>query len=156
VKVRGLVYLAALLPRIGASLRDQLRDSEPSPIVQSMFDLDYDEQERHWWPRFETANASLYHDCDPQLARAAFDRLRRQGSRPMTETSPLNHWPDLPSAYIVCSNDHNVSPQWGRRAARERLRIEPHELTSDHSPMLSHPAELAEILDNLAQQMTSR
>jgi len=152
VPIRGLVYLAALLPRIGSSLRDQIRDTDPPPVIQEMLDLEYDEWERHYWPRFKSAQTAFYGDCDPVDAAAAYAELRHQGTRPMTEPFPLDHMPDVPCAYIVCSRDNNVSPQWGRQAARERLGVVPVELASDHSPMLSHPAELAGLLVELADQ----
>jgi hypothetical protein len=50
----------------------------------------------------------------------------------------------------VCTNDHAVPPDWQRRVAQEELQVEPIELDSGHSPMLSCPVALAEILDRLA------
>jgi hypothetical protein len=43
-----------------------------------------------------------------------------------------------------------VSPEWGRRVAPERLGVDTIEFQSSHSPMLSRPADLANLLDDLA------
>jgi hypothetical protein len=77
-------------------------------------------------------------------------RLRRQARKPSVEPSPLAAHPDTRRAYIVCTDDCAVPPDWQRAVAREELGVEPVELSSGHSPMLTCPAELAEILDRLA------
>jgi hypothetical protein len=55
--------------------------------------------------------------------------------------------PQVERAYIVCSEDRLVNPEWARRAAPDRLDVEPVELPGSHSPFLSRPAELADLLD---------
>jgi DNA helicase-2/ATP-dependent DNA helicase PcrA len=54
------------------------------------------------------------------------------------------------STYVVGAEDRAVSPDWGRRVAPERLGVEAVQLHSSHSPMLSRPADLANLLDELA------
>jgi pimeloyl-ACP methyl ester carboxylesterase len=53
-------------------------------------------------------------------------------------------------AYIVCTRDAVIRPEWQRRAARGALGVEPLELDAGHSPMLERPQELALLLDGLA------
>ena len=43
-----------------------------------------------------------------------------------------------------------IRPDWQRHLARDVLGVEPIELDAGHSPMLSLPRELADILDALA------
>jgi pimeloyl-ACP methyl ester carboxylesterase len=50
---------------------------------------------------------------------------------------------------VLCRDDRAVSPSWSRTAARELLGVEPVELPGSHSPFLSRPAELAELLVSL-------
>jgi hypothetical protein len=47
----------------------------------------------------------------------------------------------------VAAEDRIVNPAWSRRAARERLGVDPVELPGGHSPFLSRPGPLAEVLD---------
>lgn len=64
----------------------------------------------------------------------------------MTETTPLEHWPSVPAIYVLTTEDRVVNPAWSRRAARERLGVDPVELPGGHSPFVSRPGELAAVL----------
>ena len=52
--------------------------------------------------------------------------------------------------YIVCAEDAVIRPDWQRHLARDVLGVEPLELDAGHSAPLSHPGELAALLDALA------
>ena len=52
--------------------------------------------------------------------------------------------------YIVCARDAVIRPEAQRRLARDVLGVEPLELDAGHSPMLTHPRELADILGGLS------
>jgi hypothetical protein len=54
--------------------------------------------------------------------------------------------PSVPTDYIVLSEDAALSPAWCRQAARDRLGVEPHELAGGHSPFITRPGELADML----------
>ena len=75
----------------------------------------------------------------------------RQAAAPRREPCPLSAWPPGERAYILCREDRAISPAWSRRAARERLGVEPIELDGSHSPFISRPAALAAVLDRLAR-----
>lgn len=144
--VRKVVFLAALMPRQGRSL-GQVMAAEPDTTTAWFNDLP-----RHvgeggavWWDP-DVAIRAFYPDCDPETARWAAARLRPQVWTTSREPCPLDHWPDCELVSIVCADDEVVSPDWSRRIAREVLGIEPVEMPGGHSPMLSHPAELADAL----------
>jgi hypothetical protein len=65
--------------------------------------------------------------------------------------TPLTEWPQVATYYVVGKNDHAIRPEWSRQAAREQLGIEAIEVDSDHSPFLSRPADLADILVGIAE-----
>ncbi len=77
-------------------------------------------------------------------------RVFLSGRRLSVEPSPAQCMPTGPSAYIVCTADDAIPPDWQRHVARTELGVEPIELDSGHSPMLSCPSELTEILARLA------
>jgi pimeloyl-ACP methyl ester carboxylesterase len=85
-------------------------------------------------------------DVNPALVAESAARLRPQFLTPFTERCPLDSMPDVARRYILCREDHIVNPDWSRRAAPERLGVEPIELSGSHSPMASRPRELAEVL----------
>jgi hypothetical protein len=59
--------------------------------------------------------------------------------------------PQPPLAYIVCTGDRAISPDWQRAVAIKTLRVRPYQLPGGHSPFLSRPDELAELLMSVAQ-----
>ena len=108
----------ALLPRPGQSVADQLQ-SEPELFNPEMFTA-----QAPFWEDEAVAICFLLHDCPAEVAREALRQLR-------------------PEPGVLGSE---VTPAWARRAASERLGVEPIEIPSGHCPFLSHPEELAEAL----------
>jgi pimeloyl-ACP methyl ester carboxylesterase len=141
--VRRLVFLHAVLPKPGLSLADQVT-AEPdmfNPEMMTVPPLS--------WSDETIVTRFLLHDCTPEVAHDALTRLRpRREVRGVlvTEVTPLQTWPAVPCSYILCRDDRTATPAWARRAARERLGVEPIEIPGGHCPMLSRPDELAEAL----------
>jgi pimeloyl-ACP methyl ester carboxylesterase len=150
--VRSLIFLASFLAEPGASAMDQ-RQREPidSPVPLEVAEFS-DLGDNVWTIGAETARALFWHAAKPDVAAAAHARLRPQSYRVISETSPLEAWPTtVPVGSIVCRDDRAINPDWVRTAARTRLGVEALEIDGDHSPMLSRPVELAELLDRLAR-----
>ena len=59
---------------------------------------------------------------------------------------PLDAWPDVPTKFILCQDDHFFPAAFMRRLARERLGAVPDEVPGCHCVALSHPRELSELL----------
>jgi hypothetical protein len=149
--VRRLVFLAAMLPIPGRSINDQ-RAAEPidgrvPPRTAEWTDLGDDV----WMVGPNTATELFFHDAPAAVARWATARLRPQSYRVMSEITPLATWPQVESSSIVCRDDRALNPEWARVAARDRLGVTPIELDGAHSPFLTRPAELAQILDAIAR-----
>jgi hypothetical protein len=141
-----VVYLCALLPQPGKSFDDQKVDFSTGfePSATPIGHLDGSSS----WP-VRGAIELFYQDCDPATANDAARRLRRQHWRVTQETSPLRVWPVKPSAYVVCEEDRAVSATYSRRASRALLGIHPLQMPGGHSPFLSRPRLLAEVLERL-------
>jgi pimeloyl-ACP methyl ester carboxylesterase len=134
---RRMVFVSALLPVPGMSLRDQ-------QVTEPEMSFPYTGGPAGLRDRF-------YHRCRPEDADRAMRLMRRQALKPFTEVTPLERWPDVPSTYVLSTEDRACNPEWSRRVARERLGVEAVELVgSDHSPFLSRPDELARLLVDLA------
>jgi pimeloyl-ACP methyl ester carboxylesterase len=101
------------------------------------------------WPE-QGAIETFFHDCAPDVALAAARRLRRQYWKVTQEVTPLRDWPAVPAAYIFCTDDRMVSRDYTLRAARRQLGVEPVELPGGHSPFLSRPSDLAQVLVRVA------
>ncbi len=146
--VRRLVYLAGLLPVPGVSMTEQFESGEEAIIFDGGRKLD-EKGELSYWIDREAAIASMYHDCSAADAERAWERLRSQSRAAQNEPCPLERLPDVDSTYVVCADDRLASSEWGRQKARERLGVEPTEIPGGHSPFLSRPDELAELLISL-------
>ena len=141
------MFLAAMLPVPGRSMNEQ-RSAEPIdgrvPLSTAEFtDLGGDV----WTIGPATATELFLHDVPADRAAWAASRLRPQCYRVMSEITPLESWPDVKAASIVCADDRAINPDWVRSAARNRLGVEPVELPGSHSPFLTRPAELARVID---------
>jgi pimeloyl-ACP methyl ester carboxylesterase len=145
--VRQLVFLAAMLPKPGMSANDE-RAAEPIDGAGPSGSAEWTDLGNDvWLVGPNTATEMFFPDAAPVDAAWAASKLRPQSYRPMNEVTPLTTWPDVPSAYIVCRDDRAVNPDWGRRAARERLGVEPVEIDGGHSPFITRPLELAALID---------
>jgi pimeloyl-ACP methyl ester carboxylesterase len=94
----------------------------------------------------QTARRVFFHDCDDDVAAWAVSQLRPQGPRPFTEQSPLEAWPETPSEVVLTEDDRAVSSTWAIGAAAGWLGRDPTMLPGSHSPFLSRPAALADVL----------
>jgi pimeloyl-ACP methyl ester carboxylesterase len=147
--VSRLVFLAAMLAQPGKSANQQ-RKSEPidglvPPKTAEWTDLGDDV----WMIGPNTARELFFHDAPARVAAWAAARLRPQSYRVFNEVSPLKAWPKVESSYIVCRDDRAFNPDWGREAARRRLKVEPIEIAGSHSPFLTRPGELALTLEKI-------
>jgi pimeloyl-ACP methyl ester carboxylesterase len=144
VPARMHVWLCAYVPQPGRALIDRGAEAFGPGFADSAL---RDELGRSYWPDL----AAAAHDFQyPAEAARLTERLRHQARKPSIEPSPVEAMPPANREYIVCGGDYAVPPSWQRRVAREELGVEPIELDSGHSPMLTCPGELARILDRLA------
>jgi hypothetical protein len=147
-RVERVVFVAGLLPLIGSSWDAQIAAADRGTIIlRGLSDgqLDHGDGSSSWIDAGKAA-ARFYADAPPDLALAAFARLRRQYWTVMHETCPLPAWPEVRYRSIVCTRDAVLSPTWSRQAFRDRFHVAAADLDSDHSPFLSHPHALVEEL----------
>src|SRR5262249_12019095 len=96
----------------------------------------------------EAARAKFFHDCDDATVRWAFERLcpERAGETSTTAVSLPQFWAaDLPRSFIRCQQDR-AQEAWNADLVAQRLGVAPLQIDASHSPFLSRPGELAELL----------
>ena len=149
VRAAHRVYLCAFIPVWGEPVRALFAER---PLVAGFPDegITRDSRGRTVWVDEEFAISSMYPDCELSDALTAYARLRPQAGGIYGGDYPLEQRPRGRSTCILASNDVAVSNDWARRAAPERLGVEPLEIAAGHSPMLSRPSDLANLLDELA------
>lgn len=90
----------------------------------------------------------FYHDVDEETARWAFDQLTPAPTEFLLETVRLpNFWAaaGLGRSFIRCLQDHAMPGPLADSVAH-RLGVEQLAIDASHSPFLSRPRELAELL----------
>jgi pimeloyl-ACP methyl ester carboxylesterase len=99
----------------------------------------------------EDPYVSFYHDVPHELAEEAMRKERAHPSEAsMVSPWPLDAWPNVPTRFVLCTEDRFFPPEFFRRLAAERLGITPDEIAAGHCVALSHPKELADILERYA------
>jgi hypothetical protein len=91
---------------------------------------------------------SFYHDVPRELAEEAISNERAHPSTAsMLDPWPLEAWPDIPTRFVVCSEDRFFPPGFSRQLVADRLGIVPDEIVAGHCVALSRPVELADLLE---------
>jgi pimeloyl-ACP methyl ester carboxylesterase len=159
-KVRHLIFLAAGLPIEGKSVIEATggaleEDTAGKEQVRNLMD-DSMGMSRHVrllpdgtmeWHSRDGAGELFYHDCDEATIDWAFSKLS-PGISPFPQEKLFLQalWDaQLPRSYILCLQDRSKPLAMSREVIR-RLGVEPLTIDSSHSPFLSRPAELAELL----------
>ena len=90
----------------------------------------------------------FYADCSPGDQAEAIANLRPQAMTAGLEVPSRVCWRDVASTYVVCADDQAVDPELQRRfATRASGQME---WASSHSPFLSHPEKVVDLLSGLA------
>ena len=93
----------------------------------------------------DQATSVFYADCPPDLAADAIGLLRPMAMGELsTQREP--GWKTISSTYVECLRDRAVHPDAQRKMSRNATHVV--QLDTDHSPFLSMPEELVEILIN--------
>jgi pimeloyl-ACP methyl ester carboxylesterase len=91
---------------------------------------------------------SFYHDVPRELAEEAMSKERAHPSSAATAAPwPLDAWPDVPTRFVLCTEDRTFPPDFFRRLVPDRLGIVPDEIAGSHCVALSRPEEVADLLD---------
>jgi len=147
--VRALVYVTALLPSPG--MPENLPAAADNIIASGFFPVDGGASVML---EEGPARAGFYSDCSEADAKAAFARIVPQPVQAMTQPVHLTHerWGGVPRFYVFTTEDRTIPIAHQRQMEALSPCADTFELPSGHSPFLTHPRELTEILCALASQ----
>jgi len=92
---------------------------------------------------------ALFHDCSPGDVDFATVRLGPQARAELFGVATRAAWETIPSTYAVCTEDRAVLPALQRVLARRATHVV--EWPTSHSPFLSRPDLVADLLARLAR-----
>lgn len=138
------VWLAAYIPDFvnGGSLAEEIHNRPADLFYPEWIGVD---------PIGDPAAARhfLFHDCDPEQQDWAMGTLRAFVPAAGYQCKPGFRRPTAPSTVIVPIHDRTLRADWIRRAAIERLGVQPQLIDAGHCPHVSRPETLADALVNI-------
>jgi len=144
--VAGLVYVAAFGLDEGESLGALLSKGPVTPALAHLFTdargfgwLSEDDFVDHFAGDVERTQGRVLYAVQQPLASSAF-----------TDVMGVPAWKSLPSWYLVATNDEAIPPDAERQFAT-RMGATTVEVPSSHVAMVSHPAEVAELVEKAAE-----
>jgi pimeloyl-ACP methyl ester carboxylesterase len=156
-RIGGVIYLAAGLPMEGRSMPEALMhrpegvedDSRQGADAAGLLDhIEFRDDGSVAIKSLEDAREIFYHDCDDETVAWAWERLTPElaGDTATLPISTPDFWAsDVQRSFIHCLQDHAQAP-WMAEVIAGRLGVQKLEIDASHSPFLSRPAELAELL----------
>ena len=93
---------------------------------------------------------TFYHDVPRELAEKAMSKERGESQAAYDYPWPLQALPDVPTRFVLCTQDRFFPAAFMRRVVAERLGIAPDEIEAGHCVALSRPRELAAVLAGYA------
>ena len=141
-KVQGLVYVAAFAPDLGES-GSSLIGAHPLPPALSTMVTD------HSGFVYQTAEgmlANIAPDASPADAKAMAVTQKRLAGAAFQQTITAVAWKTRPTWYIASAEDRVVSYDL-QTALAKRMKAKTTVLHASHMSLLSHPAEVAAVID---------
>ena len=134
-----LVYVAALIPLPGQSATDASRESSRRTLL--------DESMRIVGDHIELdpigAGRALYPDCAPDVRSWAVSHLSTQTIASFRSRRSAGAVATH-SRYVLCRDDEAIDPSLQAIMAQRTAEVVP--IDSGHSPFLSHPAQLSDLI----------
>jgi pimeloyl-ACP methyl ester carboxylesterase len=145
-RVKALVYVAALAPDEGETVAQVFYKDEAHAMAPQ---LAPDADGFLWMPDEAFANAFAQNASAEQL------RLSRAVQRPISvksiqEPAPAPAWKSKPVWYLVAEQDRMINPKTQRFMA-ERMRATVRSFPVDHTPLLTAPDKVVDVILEAAQ-----
>jgi pimeloyl-ACP methyl ester carboxylesterase len=136
--VRHIVYLAAFQLDVGDCLLSSV-DGSPAPWLR----IHHGEGLGDYSEVINPVDI-FYGDVDADIAAQAVSQLGYQAFASQTQTLTEAAWKSIPSTYIICEADNAIPPVLQELFSQRSEKVQ--RINTCHSPFLSQPAMLAQLL----------
>ena len=145
-RIKSLVYVAAFAPEAGEVVTAPAANF-PAPELNSVLKPDE--------AGFVYIDRARFHDAFARDLPEADTRIMAATQKPISgksfgETMPAAAWKTIPSWYIVSTEDRAINPDLERYYAK-RIGATTTEIKASHVPFLSHPKEVARVIEAAAK-----
>ena len=149
-RVKALVYVTALAPDEGEKVADVFYRLEPHPQAPK---LGPDSNGLIWLP--ETAFAAAFAQNASAEDRAVLAAVQRPISLACI-TVPVGRplWRDIPSWFLIAEDDRMIIPDTQRFMA-ERMKAKTKAYAVDHTPSVTAPAAVVEVIGEAIRSVSA-
>lgn len=147
-KVAGLVYIAAFAPDAGESVATLIKDPPPGAPVPPILPP----QDGFLFLDRDKFAQSFAADVEPNKAAFMADSQVPWGVEALAGAVGEPAWKTKPSWYLVATDDHMIPPP-AQHAMAQRAGSTTVEQAGSHSVYISHPAEVAALIQQAAQTL---
>jgi pimeloyl-ACP methyl ester carboxylesterase len=144
--VAGLVYIAAFALDQGESLGGQLSQG---PVAAALAHLFTDKQGFGWLSEDDFVD-HFAGDVDPVRAKVMYAVQQPLAMSTFADVMDVPAWKTLSSWYLVAADDEAIPPAAERQFAA-RMGATTIEIPSSHVPMVSHPDDVARLIETAAE-----
>lgn len=142
--VKGLVYLSALAPDSGESVAEAL-----TRLNAPMEGMEADKNGLIWLDDANAFHQIMANDLSASQARLLAAQQQPIAAGAFSEKIETAAWHSRPSWYLITENDHALNTSVQARFAHE-IGAHISRIHSDHLSMISHPAQVAELINQAA------
>jgi pimeloyl-ACP methyl ester carboxylesterase len=144
-KVKALVYIAAFAPNVGEKIAAGSEKYAPPPLA-SVLSPDT--------AGFLYIDRAKFHETFCADVPEAEARVMAATQKPIAGSTFGDSvagaaWKSIPSWYVVATDDRAINPEFERFLAK-RMGAKITEIKSSHVPFISHPAEVARLIEQAA------
>jgi pimeloyl-ACP methyl ester carboxylesterase len=144
--VAGLVYIAAFGLDQGESLGGLLAQGPPTPALAHLVT---DQRGFGWLPEDDFVGYFAA-DVDPVQAKVMYAVQQPLAMSAFGDVMGVPAWKTRPSWYLVAADDQALPPAAERQFA-SRMGAATVEIPSSHVAMVSHPGEVAQLIQTAAE-----
>lgn len=149
--LRGLIYLCAYVPVSGLSVIDMRRNGPRQTLTDTAIKAP-DGASYYFEPC--RAPDQFYHDCPSETVSYALSRLCPQPIPPQNTPVHLSdRWKSVPKAYIRCTQDRVIPPEYQATMTADWPRAHVHDIETSHSPFFAAPIGLAALIGRIAKDL---
>lgn len=147
----GLVYIAAFGLDEGESIGGLLASGEPTAALAH---LKIDALGYAWLPEDDFVNHFMP-DVPPAEAKVIYAVQQPLNTTALADVMGVPAWKNLPSWYMVATNDEAIPPD-AERLFAQRMGATTVEVESSHVPMVSHPDDVVSLIQTAAEAVAAQ